>query len=986
MHDDNSPAAPTETAAAQLTAEAERCYAQGDYAAARAHYEQALAMWHTLRGPDDRDTARAQRGLGVTLIELSEYMAAQALLEQALATRERLLGGEHPDTAQCLTELSAARFLLGDSATAYALTERALAIREQTLGPDHPDTIESLNNLGVIVNRQGERERSIQIHTLALERCERALGDRHRRTAEVLNSLAVRLATDKRTYSQSSALYERALAIQEHVLGPAHPATAQTMNNLAAVLADLDQFAAAHALLARSLAQHEQIFGPDHLRLAYVLINLADTYKRERNYAAARPLYERVLIIRERALGARHPDTIRALRLLVVVFGHLIKQGDEAAKLASMPFHVCLMALEAAAGTLAPDQRNMPGAHLDPARAAEQLHDLVEKLDTERHRPPLSPEAQTMLHHAVELERQANERLAVDDYAGAQALLEQAIATREQAQGPAHMDLVPLLQSLETVLRKLDRSSAVLPLLQRIADIHVQALGEGHPHTQLALTELAGRLEHEYGPGNADAIWDRVLQAKEDYLGPDDVYTRMSRDSLTRLRAMRAQRRPTTPPVGPRQSRSEKREAALAAHHPLETEVLDGVEQVPWDALHHAYGSASDVPNLLRLLLSDDPDVRNDAFERLYSNIWHQGTVYEASAYAAPFLLRMLADARIPDRLGVLQLLSSLATGSSYLAVHHREGDVHSDWRKRLTEKGENFDTRLRTELGWVRAANAAVAEGVDLFFSLLEDVDADAELRQQTLATIAMLPGRAGVSVPRLRALLPVTTDPPLRTGITRALHDLMDDSRASQRIFSDLLRGDEPKAVQLIAAVALLTRARERAPTQTVTVVLDALRELGALRHQFDAPAEDRAAWQAIIHRYYPAWGAGPLEFSLGGLQALDDERARATLLDAVRLLHDSEDAERAAGVLLDLVFQAGQQTSRRTAFSRDKHTGRRKIEYWGTPKPPPRQAHELTAAQREVLTALVDHDPLWEHQSNLLELYGLPTERDVLRALLR
>lgn len=157
-------------ATVRRTEEAEHCYERGDYVAARACYEQALGAWLALRGTDDLDMARVQRGLGVTLLELSDYVAAQALLEQALATRERTLGAEHPDTAQCLTDLGAARFLQGDITSAHTLTQRALALREQTLGSDHPDTIESLNNLGVIVNRQDERGRSIQIHKLALER------------------------------------------------------------------------------------------------------------------------------------------------------------------------------------------------------------------------------------------------------------------------------------------------------------------------------------------------------------------------------------------------------------------------------------------------------------------------------------------------------------------------------------------------------------------------------------------------------------------------------------------------------------------------------------------------------------------------------------------------------------------------------------------------------------------------------------------------
>jgi hypothetical protein len=110
-----------------------------------------------------------------------------------------------------------------------------------------------------------------------------------------------------------------------------------------------------------------------------------------------------------------------------------------------------------------------------------------------------------------------------------------------------------------------------------------------------------------------------------------------------------------------------------------------------------------------------------------------------------------------------------------------------------------------------------------------------------------------------------------------------------------------------------------------------------------------------------------------------------AQAALLEALRLLHDPQDAERASSALLDRLFNAGQSTAGGMSYSRDKQTGRRKLSYWGAPRPPVRQAHELTAAQRQALAALVDHDPLWEHQSNLLELYGLPAEREALRALL-
>jgi hypothetical protein len=65
-------------------------------------------------------------------------------------------------------------------------------------------------------------------------------------------------------------------------------------------------------------------------------------------------------------------------------------------------------------------------------------------------------------------------------------------------------------------------------------------------------------------------------------------------------------------------------------------QVLEGLDDVGWETLHHAYGPDTDVPQLLRAIASDNAAVRSDAWHYLYGNLWHQGTVYEATAHAAP--------------------------------------------------------------------------------------------------------------------------------------------------------------------------------------------------------------------------------------------------------------------------------------------------------------------------------------------------------------
>lgn len=77
---------------------------------------------------------------------------------------------------------------------------------------------------------------------------------------------------------------------------------------------------------------------------------------------------------------------------------------------------------------------------------------------------------------------------------------------------------------------------------------------------------------------------------------------------------------------------------------------LVDLESAPWANIQHAYGPASDIPDLLRALTSRDAAAREKARCELCGNIWHQHTVYEATAYAVPFLIRMLGDAQTPDR------------------------------------------------------------------------------------------------------------------------------------------------------------------------------------------------------------------------------------------------------------------------------------------------------------------------------------------------
>jgi hypothetical protein len=147
-------------------------------------------------------------------------------------------------------------------------------------------------------------------------------------------------------------------------------------------------------------------------------------------------------------------------------------------------------------------------------------------------------------------------------------------------------------------------------------------------------------------------------------------------------------------------------------------QVLEGLDDVGWETLHHAYGPATDVPQLLRAIASDNAAVRSDAWHYLYGNLWHQGTVYEATAHAVPFLIELSYAPQVAERHLVLAYLGSLARGNSYW-------DVHQHMSLFAVERNTpDFKERLDRELAWVRAAREAVRAGNHHYAALLADLE----------------------------------------------------------------------------------------------------------------------------------------------------------------------------------------------------------------------------------------------------------------------
>jgi hypothetical protein len=267
--------------------------------------------------------------------------------------------------------------------------------------------------------------------------------------------------------------------------------------------------------------------------------------------------------------------------------------------------------------------------------------------------------------------------------------------------------------------------------------------------------------------------------------------------------------------------------------------MLEGLSDVAWAELEHAYGSAADVPDLIRALRAADPEARKKARWHLYGNIFHQGTRYEASAYAVPFLLELLADPATPERTELMGLLTSLAIGydeswlpDGFPAASYREravggeevlraaptptGDEDDDSGYRYWESlDEQQQERMFAHIEL--AVYDAVRAGVPLFCALL--ADDDPRLRVSAAYALAWFGEDAATSVAPLAS---AAGDPEASVGATAlvALGLTGAGDTTAQTIQAAL--SDHRDIVRWGAAVALAKLHGHNADTSVATELL--------------------------------------------------------------------------------------------------------------------------------------------------------------------
>lgn len=244
--------------------------------------------------------------------------------------------------------------------------------------------------------------------------------------------------------------------------------------------------------------------------------------------------------------------------------------------------------------------------------------------------------------------------------------------------------------------------------------------------------------------------------------------------------------------------------------------MFTGIDDVDWASMGHAYtDSATDVPDLLRDLASDDPARREIALDGMYGAVHHQGDVYDSTVACIPFLFELVTTEAVADRGAVVHLLCSVAG--------EREPDPE--------EIGGLFEDE-EEDAAFVRPfldAWASVRERADVFLGLL--ADPDAEVRAAAAAALAHVHPDPARAFGALRERLTVERDPEAAGALVHAVGRLGVDHRdvlgaEAGAVLREVVAVESDPEQRLAGLVQLARCDATSLPEDLVETVLDIMR----------------------------------------------------------------------------------------------------------------------------------------------------------------
>ncbi len=301
-------------------------HTRGDYAAASAALDEALAAERRVLGPDHPDALESLQALAEVRRAAGDDDRAATLLRESLDRHRRVYGSEHEKTARALFAL-APLVDREDRPRAGALLEEALAIRRRRLRPSDPAIAGSIAALGEHHKRIGrfDRARALYREALALARDS---GDAHStRFVGLMNDYGAFLS-EIGDHAEAERMQRQALGLGRELLGDRSVPVANLLNNIGVTLSLLGRRREAEATFREAFDRHADMLGATHWRTRNAARNVGRSLALQQRYADGVTWMDRALVVSIGAAPDRDAGLLGVASQRSVMLFHLGRRED----------------------------------------------------------------------------------------------------------------------------------------------------------------------------------------------------------------------------------------------------------------------------------------------------------------------------------------------------------------------------------------------------------------------------------------------------------------------------------------------------------------------------------------------------------------------------------------------------------------------------------------------------------------------------------
>lgn len=357
--------------------------------------------------------------------------------------------------------------------------------------------------------------------------------------------------------------------------------------------------------------------------------------------------------------------------------------------------------------------------------------------------------------------------------------------------------------------------------------------------------------------------------------------------------------------------------------------------EVDWKNTTHAYGEATDVPQQIMRLCSEDSETREAAWWQLWGNLFHQGSRYPASVLAVPYFIDLLKYEQVADKEKIMQYLLGLTLG-------YPEYFIHSSLNyERDILNFENEDEAVIAEI------YHGVAEGIPVYLSFLEQ--GSFEEKQAAIFLLSWFYPFQKKIVPALKYFIEEEENELVQANILLALSYLTSPTPVHNHanFFREWYHEAQGQWTSLAATIALY---RLDQPEYREEVLNELLQQLG------ESVVEEQKQDEETIAQTGLPWvdEFGNMESFISGffddLNEQQNTQVNQVLLEKIRAVSMFESLT-LSHILFRLNFE---------------YAGKRPI-----------AINQLTQKQINILQELVTIDQIWRVGNfiSLLSDYGLP-----------